>query len=59
MKEKVHAALNQARENGYDLRLMGYSPEQIALDLKDYDVTFETTLLTILIPHIKSWLEEK
>lgn len=59
MKDKVHSALNQARENGYDLRLMGYSPEQISMDLKEYDATFEKTLLTLLIPHIKSWLEEK
>lgn len=51
--EMVHAALNTAKANGYNMALL--TDEQIAVDLCDYDVDFEGMDTTLLIPHIQTW----
>lgn len=53
LAQKVHAALNEATGNGYDMGDM--SSEAIAIDLAYMDCDLENTEIVDIIPHVKSW----
>lgn len=56
LEKQVHASLDNAVENGYDMR-HGWTPEQIAEDIGDYDSDLQGRQPEELVPHIRSWLE--
>lgn len=56
LRQHVFEALNNAIENGYDLRQ--WSAEQIIDDLNRYAADLEAYMPEELRPHIEAWLQE-
>ena len=54
---KIFESLDQALENGYEL--LGWEPEEIAIDLHDYDAQFENIDPALLVPVISEWQEQR
>lgn len=57
LEEAVARSNDQAVENGYDLE--GWSAEEIAADLKDYDAAFEEVDSELLVEPIRKWQERR
>jgi uncharacterized membrane protein len=53
LEQLVHEALDNAKDNGYSVFLLG-SPQEIADDLIEYSV-LDDHLSGDLIPHIETW----
>lgn len=61
LQQRVHEALNNAKENGYfdaGMELHGLEAEKIADDMIALDSDFEKFSVEELVPHIQSWLEK-
>jgi hypothetical protein len=59
LRAAVFSSLDQARENGYSFE--GWDVEAIAVDILDYDATYQDRELEPreLIPHIEAWRKER
>jgi hypothetical protein len=57
LRDQVFASLNRAVENGYSFE--GWDVEAIAVDMCDYDATFEDREARELMPHIEAWRAER
>jgi hypothetical protein len=57
LREQVFDSLQRAVENGYSFE--GWDVEAIAVDMLDYDATFEDREARELIPHIEAWRNER
>jgi hypothetical protein len=57
LREQVFESLQRAVENGYSFE--GWDIEAIAVDMCDYDATFEDREPRELIPHIEAWRNER
>lgn len=57
MKKQVFESLDNAVENGYDLK--DWSAQDLAEDLSDYDSYFNDKNVDEIKTHVKQWQEER
>lgn len=58
LEQRVHEALDNAKENGYTVFLAG-TPQEIADDLIEYCQPLEDVLSYYIIPHVITWQQKR
>lgn len=58
LEQRVHGALDNAKENGYTVFLAG-TPQEIADDLIEYCQALEDVLSYFIIPHVIAWQQKQ
>lgn len=58
LEQRVHEALDNAKENGYTVFLAG-TPQEIADDLIEYCQPLEDVLSYFIIPHVITWQQKQ